>query len=409
MVAGPDGSQVQVIVPAGMFGGQVIAVEMPAAAPPPQLMMMAQPAMMQPMGMPQTTIPMGVPITPVMMQQALSLGVQDQVPLLDDLTMGILAATSSFQVKQRVKFWETLSGGCCEQSNTYDFFDQKTGAHVFIAQEYSDDCTRCICNPYHSLRVEFKLVNAADRSWSSRTEIASMPTVMHFEREGWCSKPCLACCIPGDTAMCKDGFFLHAGPALHGEPGLPGVRDGTIAYASQPKWGGCFTPTMNIFTRSSPGKDETSFAPMAKLEGPQFFGGCLELLCNSEFKFSGFTPQTIDTAVQTGDVARMTKVKPRGFCSCVREMYTDSDHYTIDYREGIGLTPNQKASMMASMVLADYMFFEQDHGPCDWDGRRLRITLCETYCCGAIVPITIRLENQNGGGGAPPSGQAMER
>ena len=56
-----------------------------------------------------------------------------------------------------------------QQENTYDFFDAKTGAHVFIAQEYSDDCNRCLCKPFHSLRVEFKLVRQPWRRWSMST------------------------------------------------------------------------------------------------------------------------------------------------------------------------------------------------------------------------------------------------
>lgn len=114
LVAAPDGSQVQVIVPPGMVGGMAITVEVPAAAAPPPMMMAPQPMQMMAQPMAQSVIPMGVPITPVMIQEALSLGVQDQVPLLDQQTMGILGVTSSFNVKQRVKFWEALSGGCCE-------------------------------------------------------------------------------------------------------------------------------------------------------------------------------------------------------------------------------------------------------------------------------------------------------
>ena len=86
----------------------------------------------------QPPIAMGFAITPEMQQQALSVGAQDQVPLLDPETAGILATVNSFRVNQRVKFWETMSRGCCEQSNTYDVFDETTGTHLFIAQEVSE-------------------------------------------------------------------------------------------------------------------------------------------------------------------------------------------------------------------------------------------------------------------------------
>ena len=111
-----------------------------------------------------------------------------------------------------------------------------------------------------------------------------------------------------------------------------------------------------------------------------------------------------------GDLAKITKVRPKGPCACGKELFTDSDTFTVRYAEGVGLTPQQKAAMMGSMILTDYMFFEQDQGMVTCEGTKIKITLFECYCCGALCPATIQWDaNNSGGGGAPPSNQEMAR
>ena len=44
---------------------------------------------------------------------------------------------------------------------------------------------------------------------------------------------------------------------------------------------------------------------------------------------------------------------------------------------------------MASLILADYMFFEKDQGMCSIDGQTIRITLCDMYCCGCTQPLNV--------------------
>ena len=216
----PDGQQMQVQAQVG--AGQQMVVQVPAAPVQAMAQAMAQPMaapMLQPMmAAPQpqvmsyanSGIVMGVAVSSAMGAQALQLAPQDQVPLLDPITAGILASTTSFQVRQRVKFWETASGGCCEQPNTYDFFDVSTGAHVFIAQEESDDLMRCCCAPFHTVRVHFKLVNQTERQWGSKGSIQGMPTVMTLDRIGACDKM-LCCCAFADS--CK-------GVRSHGAAGV---------------------------------------------------------------------------------------------------------------------------------------------------------------------------------------------
>mmetsp|Transcript_5933 Transcript_5933/g.16670 ORF Transcript_5933/g.16670 Transcript_5933/m.16670 type:complete len:112 (-) Transcript_5933:245-580(-) len=48
-----------------------------------------------------------------------------------------------------------------------------------------------------------------------------------------------------------------------------------------------------------------------------------------------------------------------------------------------------QATAMASLILADYMFFEKDQGMCSIDGQTIRITLCDMYCCGCTQPLNV--------------------
>ena len=398
----PSGEQMQVECPPGVSAGQPIMIQLPQ-----QSVAVAMPTATVAHGQ---AIPMGLAITPEAGQQALQIGGQDQVPLLDPATAGMLATMNSFRVNQRVRFWETLSGGCCEQSNVYDVFDEVTGAHVFIAQEKSEDCNRCFCNPQHSLRVEFKAVNHPDRQWMKKADIEALPTVMTFEREGCFSKPGLGCCICAED--CKDGMVMSAGPPLvDSKPGNVVIQQNSFAYATQPKCGGYFTPTLNLFNRmGTGGEKEEAFVPLAKVEGPFIFGGCSELCCDSTFKVSSMTKEQLDTKILSGDLARITKKKPKGLCACGKELFTDSDTFTVHYNESVGLTPQQKAAMMGSLILSDYMFFEQDYGMVQCEGGKLKITLCDMYCCGCVLPFVITLDqNSAGGGGAPPANQEMQR
>merc|ERR1712070_190789 len=231
--------------------------------------------------------------------------------LLDATTAGILASVDDFTIKQRVKWWEALSFGCCEQRNTYDVFDEKTGTHLFIAQEVSEDCARCCCAPLHTLRVEFYLVNNPERQWKKANAESNFPLVMTLDRDGCCGSKPFIC-------------------------------------------------------------------------------------CESEFLFS-----SIDCGSQAsqrksiGDLAVLKKKKPRDCSGCARELFTDSDHYQVSYKPDKGLTPQQKAGMMASIILMDFHLFEQDAGMCKVENNKITITICDTYCFGCVIPCNIVLQNNN--------------
>jgi len=179
-----------------------------------------------------------------------------------------------------------------------------------------------------------------------------------------------------------------------------------LGFGTQPKCGGWFTPTINVMERGDEGG--TKWGALAKIEGPTCFGGCSELCCETEWPVSRMEAGTFETKLKAGDFATITKHIPQGCGDAVKEAMTDSDTYTIEFRENIKLAPQQKALMLASLVQIDYMFFEKDNGMCKYENRKIKITLFETYCCGCVCPCNIEFDtdSHNHGGAAPSADEA---
>lgn len=151
------------------------------------------------------TIPqMGAPVRGVLadehMMKAHAKRKQDTHSVLDAETAWALTYMSSPLIKKRTSYWENTGSSLCgwfRRPNTWDIIDGDggTGRALFVAQEVPsvNYLTRCCCKPYHSLRVDFKLVNTATREWYSRKEIAQMPTVPltigHERSSGFPRKP----------------------------------------------------------------------------------------------------------------------------------------------------------------------------------------------------------------------------
>jgi len=330
----------------------------------------------------------------------------DAVPLIDANTAGMLAAVNNFTIKQRIRWGEAITGGCIEQSNVYDVFNSDNGDHIMVAVEKSDDCPRCCCAPMHSLLVEYKTVYGMDARSMSKDQLAALPTTMTMERPGCCNeKPGLCCCLLSPS--CADGAVVHAGSLNGATPGTVLHQGQSImGFIEQPApFGGYFTPTVNIMDR---GQGEKTYRPLAKVEGPCIFGGCSELCCPSSFPVSSMQPDQLNTQLKTGDLAEITKKAPQGLAQAAREALTDSDTYTLQFKDN-KLAPQQKAMMLSSLVLVDYMFFEQDNGMCSCENNKLKITLFECYCLGCLCPCNIVFDGNSGGGGTPTKSEEIAR
>ena len=439
MMQAPDGQQMQVVaqVPAGQpmqvqlpnapvaqAVAQPVGVQMAPMAPQPMMMGASQPMMggsQVVCGPPQMVagftpmtvtgyapevfavpvaeqVVMGIPADPSMFTTA-TFGAMDPVPMLDATTAGMIGAVNKFKVRQRTRFMEAITQGACEQRNIYDISDFATGQPLFTAVEYSDGCLRCCCAPHHAFNLKFK----PPAPGAPIRMLDSMPASMTMERNGVPNK-CLGCCVCSE--MCMDGFYLHAGD-IQGEAGSVAMSSGRVmGVVTQPKWGGGLTPTLNVMERGDAAGSK--WGTLAKIEGPTIFGGCTELCCESNWPVSRMTNDTFGTKLMVGDFATITKKTPKGCGQAITEAMTDSDTYTIEFKEGMQLAPQQKALMLASLLQIDYMFFEKDNGMCSCEGSKIKITLCNCYCCGCSHPINIEFDSKNSGG-APPASDTMER
>jgi len=320
----------------------------------------------------------------------LSSSALDAVPLIDQTTAALLSQVNAFSVVQRPSLSEALFAAC-ERSNIYDVYDGQSGAHLFFAKERSGTCARFCCAPNHALVVEFKVAAGMDPMFKMVVDIDTLPTVLTMEREGCWGKPLLGCCAL--TAGCKDGMYLHAGSVGLANPGDVKLASAQcVSFATQPLLAGGFTPTLNVMERAGPG-----WTPLAKVEGPCCFGGCLELCRSSKFTVSSLRAGQLESKLEVGDVATIIKQKPRSLEGALREMVTDADIYTLAFNPAVPLAPQQKATLLGALILADYMYFEHNAPMCDGNG----CSLCNLHCAGCLCPCSLR-----GGGGraAAPAG-----
>lgn len=313
---------------------------------------------------------------------------------MDPEILEIFESIDDFYIQQRIRWGEALTQGCFEQLNMYDVFNKNTQQKVLVIKEESNDCNRCCCAPEHSLFAKFYLV---DESGEARGN-----AVLTMEREGCdcgqpCPKPCL-CCF-ACTEKCSDGAVLYSGD-LQGDPGdLPeGGRNKSAMLGStiQPINGGKFRPVLQIMER-----DEDVAEPGNKVfaasQGPCCFGGCSELCCSSEFGITKATDEmTVDEIHDSEfDYATITKMKPEGLGQALREAFTDSDLFEVSfkYKES---TPVQKANLMATMILKDYMFFERDNDMCYYENDACHIVFFNCFCYGCICPCKLVLKSNSG-------------
>ena len=213
-------------------------------------------------------------------------------------------------------------------------------------EEFNNNaCARFCCAPNHSLFTKFFVLNP-DGSINT-----SMPPVMTMEREGVCGPNCKNPCCFACMACCRDSMRVHAGDITEGEPGnVP--MDRVMGGCEQPFLGGGFTPTVQVMDREQNGLSET---PLSVVEGPFCcIGGCLQMCLDMSFSFSNIPEGYKGEVVKLGDLATIEKKKPHDFSSAMREAMTDADTYTVTFVDP-GLTPQQKACIIATVIQLDYM------------------------------------------------------
>eukprot|EP01061_Rhynchopus_euleeides_P039037 TRINITY_DN66957_c0_g1_i1.p1 TRINITY_DN66957_c0_g1~~TRINITY_DN66957_c0_g1_i1.p1 ORF type:complete len:316 (+),score=136.89 TRINITY_DN66957_c0_g1_i1:90-1037(+) len=267
---------------------------------------------------------------------------------------------SKLAIKQKVSKLEAMGdtlGGvcpclecCCEQPNDYEIFEPQSGQKILHVKEESDFLWRCCCNPAHALKLTY-------------TDVATGQQVLETDRPFKCVQGC-----PAWLPFCQQEASLFTGSVESGQ---------MMGVTRQPCCGGLFTPSVNAMI----GEGE----PFATVEGPMCcFGGMTEMCCDQNFPISS------GEGGGDGNVGMITKEKPESLSQAMKEIMTDSDLFTLDFKDPT-LDQNKKLMLLNTVLLLDYMFFEQNQ-PWECDGSSCSITCCNMYICGALVPCKCKCE-----------------
>ena len=208
-----------------------------------------------------------------------------------------------------------------------------------------------------------------------------------MEREGCCSKPCTGGFVCVDC--CAQEAYVHAGAIQNVEAHQAGKlpKDRVIGRMKQPvPFAGGLNPTVQVMDRTP-----TSDEHWASVVGPTLFGGCSENCCNVPFGVKRVNKDG-SISVDVGNIATITKLKPKSLDGAIREMLTDSDMFQFEIHDP-SVTPQQRATLIGVLLLADYMFFERDIDQCGYNDG-FYINLCNCYCMGALFPCQLKLNQK---------------
>lgn len=277
----------------------------------------------------------------------------------------VLANAGMIAIKQKVSLLEAAGDlassvpcaeACCEKENEYEVYDQSHGQAIFYAKENSEMfglTARCCCNPAHELTLEI-------------SSAKGQPQMFTVQRPFKCCQGC-----PAWIDMCQQ------------EMTLTNAQGQVLGAARQPCCGGFCNPQVDVM------EDNIESSPFASVIGPCCcFGGLTEMVCDQKFEVKDPNDSPIGV---------ITKEKPEGMAQAIQEIMTDSDLFTLRFPPQ--MAPKQKMLLLATTLLLDYMFFEQNKPwECDPIEQSLTCTCCNTYICGSYQPCTCKCGGAGGEG-----------
>jgi hypothetical protein len=335
----------------------------------------------------------------------------------------IINSSDVFTIRQHVKL---LPKQCCKcppvtQENTYSVYAGNSVGEVEVLRvdEVSDDWNRCCCKPYHPLKLEvrqhiplpgdfgfndFNHLTAdvqADfaryagdprgHSMAMREFYQRNPVLFSIVRNDGqrccCKMPCKWLSTFVCFSCCQDGVHLYAGPIPNdpkeaGRPYTEGAAASLIGSATQPIFGGCCIP----FIELRDGPDDT--APFGKVAGPCFFGGWSEMCFSFNFPVSFFNSDR-----SSGDIATIIKKRPVSATNMAVQLCTDFDVFGIKFNEqNLGkVTAEQKLTVLATQMLLDYMLFDGNTEKCKDTPEAVYCYCCYFSLLGAILPCYVAI------------------
>ena len=94
---------------------------------------------------------------------------------------------------------------------------------------------------------------------------------------------------------------------------------------------------------------------------------------------------------KSGDLGLITTQKPRNMASGVAEFFTDADNYSIEFDPNANLTAAQKATVLSSQLLFDYMLFDGSTEKITMDSEGITFNCCYCSIIGCICPCSINV------------------
>lgn len=278
---------------------------------------------------------------------------------------------------QRKDPWRGFPCCCCQSTSEFEV-SGPGGEPLLFAWESSNTWERVCCAPNHAMTM--KVVSATE-GVSAHTKVIDVAEIEEefadhvkfatLERKG-CSNGYPTCCFSCCTC-CNDNMAVYEGDVAGTAGNLVKAPEVTTMM-SQPIGGGLFTPTINI----DPCK-EGSGSPM-QVTGPCVLGGWSEICFDSDFQVS-----------QDGNhVATIRHMKPSDFCELLMAYATPLDKYSVTFHTP-ELNGHDKANVVLSSMLVDYMFFELDDGPCLLTSDYVRCNLFFCNCFGCLCPCSIKI------------------
>lgn len=258
--------------------------------------------------------------------------------------MGDMSHCNGVVLKQKVELMEAVTNGCCEGANTYAIYDRDTARPMYVITEKSQCFERCCCKPSHAADME---VHETPDGKSKGRKIYT------FEKPR--KLTCCLCC-PALCECCRDEIKVYQGDKENGK---------LLGSAMAPIGGGCCKPTLDMM--------DAQQQPFGQLVGPCC---CIGSWCDTSFMF---TKQG-----GSGTTGFIKKEGVDGASSAAKELFTDADNFTSSFDPA--LNGEQKATFLASMILLDYMFFEDD-GNFKCEGcQKFSIKCCDCYFIGCKIP-----------------------
>lgn len=263
---------------------------------------------------------------------------------------------------------------CCCLASSEFMIQGPDGQDLLFANEKSNTCERICCSPNHSLLMNVMTADGVPpptkvvgrrvkKNIHEEGTLDDVPKLLTLERKGCCNGYMVCCCSCFDC--CNDNMAVYEGD-VQGTPGKLLDAPPVMTMISQPIGGGGCTPTINIESKGGG-------SPMT-IEGPPILGGWAEMVADSDFKVSSNGQQ----------VATIRHKKPKSFCELLMAFLTPLDSYKVSF-EG-QLSAQDKANIVLSSFLVDYMFFEMDNGPCSCDGESVTCTFFYCSCFGCLCP-----------------------